>query len=97
MHFKFTKDLIMQTLEAQIRAITPPHYDFYESETYRQSKLLRIEDVSDLSTLGKSTICLWVAQGKFPKPIHLSSTLKVWRLTDVTGWIESAMKGEENV
>jgi len=86
----------MTNLETQIRAITPPHYDFYDTEIYKQSKLLRIEDVSELSTLGKSTINLWVAQGKFPKPIRLSSTLKVWRLTDVTEWIEAAMKGEEN-
>lgn len=86
----------MTNIEAQIRAITPPHYDFYDTEAYKKSKLLRIEDVSDLSTLGKSTINLWVAQGKFPKPIHLSSTLKVWRLTDVTEWIEAAMKGEDN-
>jgi prophage regulatory protein len=86
----------MQTLEAQIKAITPPHYDFYDTEAYKKSKLLRIEDVSDLSTLGKSTINLWVVQGKFPKPIRLSSTLKVWRLTDVTEWIEAAMEGEGN-
>jgi prophage regulatory protein len=87
----------MQNLEAQIRATIPPHYDFFDSEAYRQIKLLRIEDVSDLSTLGKSTINLWVAQGKFPKPIHLSSTLKVWRLIDITGWIEAATEGEGNV
>lgn len=86
----------MTNLEAQIRAITPPHYELYDTEAYKKSKLLRIEDVSDLSTLGKSTINLWVAQGKFPKPVHLSSTLKVWRLADVSGWIEAAMKGEKN-
>jgi prophage regulatory protein len=86
----------MTNLETQISAITPPHYDLYDTEIYKKSKLVRIEDVSELSTLGKSTINLWVAQGKFPKPIHLSSTLKVWRLTDVTEWIEAAMKGEDN-
>jgi prophage regulatory protein len=86
----------MTNIEAHIRAITPPDYGFYDTEAYKKSKLLRIEDVSDLSTLGKSTINLWVAQGKFPKPIHLSSTLKVWRLTDVSEWVEAATKGEDN-
>ena len=34
-------------------------------------QLLRIEMVSSMTTLGKSTINLWVAQGKFPKPTHV--------------------------
>ena len=43
-------------------------------------QLLRIAEVSDFTSLAKSTINLWVAQGKFPKPILLSPTIKVWRL-----------------
>jgi prophage regulatory protein len=52
------------------------------------AKLLRLKDVSELTSLGKSTINLWVAQGKFPKPLTLSVTIKVWRLKDVVDWIE---------
>ena len=52
------------------------------------SKLLRIAQVSELTTLAKSTINLWVAQGKFPKPLPLSKTIKVWRLKDVIYWID---------
>jgi predicted DNA-binding transcriptional regulator AlpA len=41
------------------------------------NQLLRIQEVSTLTSLAKSTINLWVAQGKFPKPVLLSPTVKV--------------------
>lgn len=52
------------------------------------SKLLRIAQVRELTTLANSTINLWVALGKFPKPLALSKTIKVWRLKDVVHWID---------
>ena len=51
------------------------------------NQLMRLANVSELTTLGKSTLLLWVAQGKFPKPIMLSKTTKVWRYQDVVNWI----------
>jgi len=52
------------------------------------AQLLRINDVVALTTLSKSCINLWVANGKFPKPMTLSPTLKAWRLKDVVAWID---------
>jgi prophage regulatory protein len=52
-------------------------------------QLLRITEVSRLTSLAKSTINLWVAQGKFPKPITLSPTIKVWRNQSLLDWIDS--------
>jgi predicted DNA-binding transcriptional regulator AlpA len=52
------------------------------------NQLLRINDVVALTTLSKSCVNLWVAQGRFPKPIALSSTLKVWRSSDLSDWID---------
>ena len=54
-------------------------------------QLLRIAEVSQVTSLGKSTINLWVARGKFPKPIMLSSTIKVWRSQQITGWVDSCI------
>ena len=51
-------------------------------------QLLRINDVSKLTTLSKSSINLWIAQGRFPKPITLSKTVKVWKLLDLKDWID---------
>lgn len=52
-------------------------------------KLLRLSEVSKLTSLGKSTINLWVAQGRFPRPTMLSKTIKVWRVADVEQWVAS--------
>jgi prophage regulatory protein len=52
-------------------------------------QLLRIAAVSELTSLAKSTINLWVAQGKFPRPIALSPTIKVWRSQQITDWVNS--------
>jgi prophage regulatory protein len=58
--------------------------------TMNNSKqLLRIAEVSHCTTLGKSTINLWVAQGKFPRPIMLSPTIRVWKGQQINDWIDS--------
>jgi len=51
-------------------------------------QLLRIKQVKEFTSLATSTINLWVAQDKFPKPIALSATIKVWRRKDLTDWID---------
>ena len=38
------------------------------------NQLLRINDLTALTTLSKSCIKLWVAQGKFPPPLSRSPT-----------------------
>ena len=53
------------------------------------SKLLRLGDVSKVTSLGKSTINLWVVQGRFPPPVTLSKTIKVWHQRDIENWINS--------
>lgn len=53
------------------------------------TKLLRISDVCIKTTLGKSTIWLKVAQGVFPKPAKLSSSICVWKESDIDCWINN--------
>jgi predicted DNA-binding transcriptional regulator AlpA len=57
--------------------LTPPSGD----------QLLRIQDVALQTTLSKSCINLWVAQNRFPRPSALSSTVKVWRSSDISAWV----------
>ena len=47
----------------------------------------RIDDVSDITGLGKSTILAWESQGKFPKAVRLSPTFRVWLEADVHAWM----------
>lgn len=72
---------------------TPSFIDSLRDEVFQKNQLLRIDEVCELTTLGKSTINLWVAQVKFPKPIHLSPTIKVWRLEDIVVWVNSQIEG----
>ena len=58
-------------------------------EPIHSNQLLRIQEVSALTSLAKSTINLWVSQGKFPKPVSLSPTIKVWRQQQLNEWIDS--------
>ena len=55
--------------------------------TKEEAQLLRIHDVAMLTTLWKSCISLWVSENKFPEPITLCPTVKVWRLKDIVNWI----------
>ena len=59
-----------------------------QTKTDSDDQFLRINEVSKLTTLSKSSINLWVAQDRFPKPMILSKTVKVWRLRDVREWAE---------
>ena len=59
------------------------------------NQLLRINDVSAFTSLAVSTINLWVVQGKFPKPIALSVTIKVWRMKDLVAWIDQQVEEQK--
>ena len=60
-------------------------------------QLVRINELSELTTLSKSCINLWVAQGKLIPPITLSSTVKVWVLKDVINWIENQKNNQSSL
>jgi prophage regulatory protein len=55
-------------------------------------RLIRIEQVKELTTLSKSSINAWVATGRFPAPRHLSPTIKVWRYREITEWMQSVLE-----
>lgn len=39
--------------------------------------------------LGKSTINDWMKERGFPRPIRLSQTLSLWRISEVVKWVEA--------
>ena len=65
-----------------------------ETTQFSDDQLLRIDAASQLTTLSKSCINLWVAQGKFPKPATLSKTVKVWRLGELRSWMADMFQHE---
>lgn len=52
-------------------------------------KLLRLSDVSEKTTLAKSTIWLKISQGKFPQPTKISPAINVWRESDIDDWVNA--------
>ena len=61
-----------------------------------EARLLRINDVSKLTSLSKSCINLWVSTKKFPEPITLCPTVKVWRFNDIVVWIDEQSAKSKN-
>lgn len=55
-----------------------------------KKELLRVQEVANMFSIGKSTVWLWVKQNKFPQPLHLSPRVSVWRLTELNNFIASA-------
>ena len=70
--------------------------DQQNSSTNTEAQLLRINDVARLTTLSKSCINLWVSDKKFPEPITLCPTVKVWRFNDIVVWIDEQSVKSKN-
>ena len=51
-------------------------------------KYLRINEVVEMLSVGKSTVWEWVKESKFPKPIKLSEHVTVWKLSDIEEWVQ---------
>ena len=50
-------------------------------------RLMRLDEVAERVSLGKSTILAWEALTKFPKAVRLSPTLRLWLESDINQWI----------
>lgn len=50
---------------------------------------LRVTDVMQRTRLARSTIWLWVKEGKLPAPIKLSDRVTVWRESELNAWMDN--------
>jgi prophage regulatory protein len=50
------------------------------------SGYLRIKDVVKRVPVARSTIWLWVADGKFPRPVKLSERVTAWPVASIERW-----------
>ena len=53
------------------------------------------KSVAEITTFSRATINRKVASGEFPKPFWISKRRKVWKESDVSGWIAARLQGEE--
>lgn len=56
-------------------------------------QFLRLPQVMEVTGLAKSTVWLWVKQGKLPSPIKLSPRVTVWRQSEIDEWVNSQIEG----
>lgn len=52
-------------------------------------RFLKLEEISNKTKLGKSTILAWESQGRFPSAVRLSPAFRVWLESDVHNWMMS--------
>ena len=53
------------------------------------NKLLRLRDVIKMTSLSRTTIYDYMAEGKVPKNIHLGPKISVWIEREIQEWINS--------
>ena len=58
---------------------------------YSDIKLIRIGEVSNLTTISKSHIYTLARQGKFPKPRKISENTSVWLESEILNWMEDKL------
>ena len=48
----------------------------------------RIDELTDILSIGKSTIWKLMAKDEFPKSIKISSGIKCWKKEDILDWVD---------
>lgn len=54
-----------------------------------ERRIIRRDEVSQLTGLARSTIYKKVSEGSFPPPVRLGTRSVGWRLTDIDVWLQA--------
>lgn len=52
-------------------------------------RIIRWDEVLQITGAARSTVYLWVKQGKFPKPRKLGPRAAGWKSSEIHDWIHS--------
>ena len=58
-----------------------------QEEFLKKLKVLKINEVVELTSLPRSTVYFLIKKGKFPKPIRLSDRRVGWLYVDIVNWL----------
>ena len=65
----------------------------YKSSHSNQGyKLLKAQDVADLTSMSRSHLHRLARDGKFPKPIKIGENRSAWLESDVQEWIRECLR-----
>lgn len=59
------------------------------NENRPPERLLRLQDVIERTSLGKTTIYKRIGEGAFPRPVSLGGQCVRWREVEIDDWIRS--------
>ena len=65
---------------------------FKYSNTDQGYKLLKAQDVADLTSMSRSHLHRLARDGKFPKPMKISENRSAWLESDVQDWISECIR-----
>ena len=65
-----------------------------EEKFLEKSKILKINEVIELTSLPRSTIYFLIKRKKFPKPIRLSDRRVGWFYRDIVEWLNKKKSGK---
>ena len=51
-------------------------------------RFLRVNQVANKTGVSRSTIYLYLSEGRFPRPVHISERLVVWVESEVDAWMQ---------
>ena len=66
------------------------HTDTYK--TAQQRKLLKAQQVAELTSISRSHLHRLARDGKFPKPIKIGENRSAWLESDVQEWISECLR-----
>lgn len=63
--------------------------------TFPRDGYSRLSQILPYLPIAKSTVEVWVRQGKFPAPVKLSKTVTAWRNADIHAWLDNLATGQQ--
>ena len=66
------------------------HNDTYK--TAQSCKLLKVQQVAELTSVSRSHLHRLARDGKFPKPIKIGENRSAWLESDVQEWISECLR-----
>jgi len=63
------------------------------SSVFGNKQWFRCKDLSEILSMGQSTIYKMVKAGTFPKPVAITPKLTVWKREDIYNWMQVKTQG----
>ncbi|GAF71033.1 unnamed protein product [marine sediment metagenome] len=63
---------------------------------FENPRFLRLNQVVEKTGISRSTVYLYLNQGRFPKPVHVSERLVAWVESEVDAWMQERIAARKS-